>query len=591
MSGKLNSNSSNLNNKKTKKKQTRNNLKMKLKKINNKDVDISPVRVGHAIRRTVISLSMLVIIAILISFAPNYVVESKTKMPKLIINNNNITKSLRNEILKVDDEYYLSTDDAKNFFDGYLIRVDNDIITTSDTKTAKLTLNSDSMYLNGQNVSCKKLVEQDNKMYISLKDMSKIYNFEYKINEKKNNIVISSLNRKLVQGESKKNQYVKYMATNISRDLEKLKAGDKFYISQENGSDVKIKDWVKIRTEDGVIGYIKESNIVNEKNVREDEKYNKVNGEISLVWDYYTQNQSAPTRTDKIEGVNVVSPSFYELKKDGTISKNINEASRKYIEWAHSNNYKAWPTLSNSFLNNLDAVSSMMQTFETRSKLIDNIVQALTESDVDGVNIDFENMYKEDKDKYSRFIIELTPRLRAVGKTVVVDVTAPDGSDTWSQCYDRNTLGKVADYLVFIGYDQHNASSKEAGSVDSSDWVELNIKKFLGQEGVSKDKLIVAIPFYTRLWRETNGTVKSSVVNMKDIMIPYNLEKTWDDTAKQYYIEYQKDGSTYKMWIEDSASISARLDLINKYDLKGAGFWEKDRETADVWPIVKEKLQ
>ena len=118
----------------------------------------------------------------------------------------------------------------------------------------------------------------------------------------------------------------------------------------------------------------------------------------------------------------------YELKQNGTIAKNIDEDSRKYIEWAHSNNYKVWPTLSNSFLNNLDAVSAMMKDFDSRSKLIDNIVQALTESDVDGVNIDFENMYKEDKDNYSRFIIELTPRLRAVGKTVLVDVTAPDGS-------------------------------------------------------------------------------------------------------------------------------------------------------------------
>ena len=567
------------------------NPNKKYKKVSKKNAAVNPARVGHAIRRTVISLSMLFVIAVLISYAPNYVVESKTEMPKLIINNNNITRSLKNEIVKVDGEYYLSTDDLKNFFDEYLIKTDNEVITTSDTKTAKLTLDSNTMYLNGQNVSCQKLVNQNSKMYISLKDAATIYNLEYKINEKKNNIVISSLNRKLVQGESKKTQYVKYMATNISRDLEKIKAGEKFYISQENGSDVKIKDWVRIRTEDGVIGYIKESNIVNEKDVREDAKYTKINGKVSLVWDYYTQYNSAPTRTEKIDGVNAVSPSFYELKKDGTIAKNINEASRKYIEWAHSNSYQVWPTLSNSFLNNLDAVSAMMQTFETRSKLIDNIVQALTESDVDGVNIDFENMYKEDKDKYSRFIIELTPRLRAVGKTVVVDVTAPDGSDTWSQCYDRNTLGKVADYLVFIGYDQHNASSKEAGSVDSSDWVELNIKKFLGQEGVSKDKLIVAMPFYTRLWRETNGKVKSTVVNMKDIMIPYNLEKTWDDTAKQYYIEYQKDGSTYKMWIEDATSISARIDLINKYGLKGAGFWEKDRETADIWAIVKEKLQ
>ena len=112
----------------------------------------------------------------------------------------------------------------------------------------------------------------------------------------------------------------------------------------------------------------------------------------------------------------------------------------------------------------------------------------------------------------------------------------------------------------------------------------------MGQEGVNKDKLILAMPFYTRLWREQNGNVKINVVNMKDIMIPYNLEKKWDDNAKQYYIEYQKDGATYKMWIQDASSISARIDLVNKYGLKGAGFWEKDRETPDVWQVVKEKL-
>ena len=555
-----------------------------------KNVKVNPVRIGHAIRRSLISIIALILIIILINLAPNYVKEGKNSSTKVIINNNNITKSLKNPVINEAGKYYLSTDDIKNFFDEYLINDENKVITTSATKTAKITTDSDKMYLNGSNVDGDRILTQDGKMYMSINDMAKIYNLEYKINEDRNNIIISSLSRKLVQAESKKNQHVKYIATSFSRDLEKIKKGEKVYIVQENGEDVKIKDWIKVRTEDGVIGYLKEKNLINKKTIRDDLKYGGIEGKVSLVWDYYTQYNSAPNRTEKIDGINAVSPSFYELKQNGTIAKNIDEDSRKYIEWAHSNDYKVWPTLSNSFLNNLDAVSAMMKDFDSRSKLIDNIVQALTESDVDGVNIDFENMYKEDKDKYSRFIIELTPRLRAVGKTVLVDVTAPDGSDTWSQCYNRYILGKVADYLVFIGYDQHNASSKEAGSVDSADWVELNIKKFLGQEGVNKDKLILAMPFYTRLWREQNGKVKSNVVNMKDIMIPYNLEKKWDDNAKQYYIEYQKDGATYKMWIQDASSISSRIDLVNKYGLKGAGFWEKDRETPDVWQVVKEKL-
>ena len=199
-------------------------------------------------------------------------------------------------------------------------------------------------------------------------------------------------------------------------------------------------------------------------------------------------------------------------------------------------------------------------------------------------------MYQEDKDNYSRFLIELAPRLREAGLTLSVDVTAPDGSETWSLCFDRNVIGKVADYIIFMGYDQNGVSATKAGTVAGYDWVELNIKKFLGQEGVSKDKLILAMPFYTRLWKEVDGTLTSSVVNMRSVTIPDGVEKTWDENTKQYYIEYEKDGATYKMWIEDEESLKAKLDLVNQYDLAGGAFWSKDRESNTVWGIIADKL-
>lgn len=77
---------------------------------------------------------------------------------------------------------------------------------------------------------------------------------------------------------------------------------------------------------------------------------------------------------------------------------------------------------------------------------------------------------------------------------------------------------------------------------------------------------------------------------MKNIKIPENVTPRWDENAKQNYIEYQNDGATYKMWIEDEKSIAAKLDIVNKYNLSGAGFWEKDRETPGVWAIAKDKL-
>ena len=141
-----------------------------------------------------------------------------------------------------------------------------------------------------------------------------------------------------------------------------------------------------------------------------------------------------------------------------------------------------------------------------------------------------------------------------------------------------------------MGYDQNGPSSTEAGTVAGANWVELNIKKFLGQEGVESDKLILGIPFYTRLWKEDDGTLTSSVVNMRSVTIPEGVGKTWDEETKQFYIEYERNGATYKMWIEDEESIKAKLDLVNQYDLAGAGFWSKDRELNTVWSIINEKL-
>ena len=111
----------------------------------------------------------------------------------------------------------------------------------------------------------------------------------------------------------------------------------------------------------------------------------------------------------------------------------------------------------------------------------------------------------------------------------------------------------------------------------------------MNKETVASDKLIIALPFYTRLWKE-NGKTTSTVVNMIDISIPAGAKKTWDDTTKQNYIEWRNNSIKYKEWIEDKESISAKLDLVNKYHLGGAGFWEKDRETSDVWEVIDQKL-
>lgn len=549
----------------------------------------------HLIRRSTIIAIYLLIITFLIKIAPNYIKEADDNRINLMVNNNNVTKNLKNDIIIKDNEYYLSAGDVKNFFDEFLYEDKNYIILTSNTKTAKYVKNSNKIDINTSEVDVTNpSIDVNNTTFLPISELASIYNLEYKYDQNTNKLMVDSLSKKFVEAKSKSNQSIRYKADFFSKSIARIKKGETVSIVQDFNSneDTELNGWVRVRTSSGIIGYVKKSSIKDRIVVRDNLTREKINGKVSIMWDYYSPYDPCPARTDKIQGVNAVSPSFFELMSNGDIKTNIGDSGKKYVTWAKNNGYKVWPTLSNTFLNNKDAVSKMMSTFETREYLIENIVNSLIDADVDGINIDLENMYKEDKDKYSRFIIELAPRIRDLGMTLCVDVTEPDGSDTWSLCYDRHTLAETADYLVFIGYDQHNNSSKEAGTVAGYDWEEKNIKKFLGpQEGISSDKLILAMPFYTRLWKESNGKITSKVVNMKDVEIPSNVKVTWDDTTKQNYYEYEENGTTYKMWIEDETSISNKLNLVNQYNLAGAGFWEKDREKDGVWSIIKEKLQ
>ena len=324
----------------------------------------------------------------------------------------------------------------------------------------------------------------------------------------------------------------------IAKTIDRVKKGS--YVVVVSKTD---DGWTKIRTENGKVGFIKSKNLVNEVTIRENMQEEKqIDGKINLVWDYFSQYSKAPDRSGTtIDGVNVVSPSFFYIDSKGNFQENVGERGKQYITWAHDNDYKVWAMVSNSFEENmLNVTSEIMNSYEKRQELIEKIVNACVKYNLDGINIDFENMYQADKDKFSRFIIELDPRMKELGVVLSVDVTAPDGDANWSLWYDRNVIGHVADYLIFMAYDQYGASSTKPGTTAGYNWIETNLKKIIEYDEVKADKIILALPFYTRKWKvNSNGELveKPSVVSMLNIKIPNGVEKQWNEDLQQYYIE------------------------------------------------------
>ena len=530
----------------------------------------------------VIIIAILILIAIAITatyvIKRNYIVE-KINQTNLIINNSNVTSSLKKSIYKENGVIYIAKPDIYNFFDNTIMYDEkyNQIITGSEKEIASLPIDSKQIQVNSSNVTIKspaKII--DDVAYVPISELSEVYNIKNTYVESKDLVYIDSLDREQKIATLAKDSNIKYKPTNISATLAKAKAGDTLVIA--NRSDYPVPNgWTRVRTQDGTIGYIKTNKMGKENTIRQTiQSAPKVQGKVSLVWDYYSEYVSAPTRNGKIDGVNAVSPSFFYMSNESTtkVYTNIGEEGKQYVNWAKENNYKVWPMITNS---NMSQTSKMLGDYKLRESVINQIVDYITEYNLDGINIDFEGMYETDKDNFSRFLIELRPRLNEIGAVLSVDVTAPDGAPEWSLCYDRYTLGKTADFIMFMAYDQYGVSSTTAGTTAGCDWVETNVKKFLGQEEVSADKLILGIPFYTRIWKEVNGNVTSDVINIGNIdkVIPSNAQKNWDEGLNQYYVEYKKNGVTYKVWIEDEKSIEAKLNLISKYNLGGAAYWHE----------------
>ena len=543
--------------------------------------------------KTFITILVILAVAIIGYKANDYIIFGKNKTINLVINNKNVTSNLKKDIFIEDDEIYISKQDLGNFFDKYIYEdtKNNQIITTYDNKIAAISLEENKININGSNkTTYAHPVEKDDTIYIPIQELEDIYGIEIKYIENSKVLTIDSIAKEQKKAIITKNVAIKSSTKFIAKTVDRAKKGSYVVVISEE------KGYAKVRTENGKIGYVKSNKIANTVTVREEiQTAKQIEGKVNLVWDYYSEVATAPDRAGvTMDGVNVVSPAFFHLNSKGELTENIGQAGKEYIQWAHSNGYKVWPMVQNAGNGMMSVTSEIMNDYNKRQKLIEDIVAACVEYKLDGINIDFENMKQEDKDMYSRFIIELTPRLKDIGVVVSVDVTAPDGSETWSLCFDRHVIGDVVDYIVFMAYDQYGTSSNKSGTTAGYNWVELSLNKFLKTEEIESQKIILAIPLYTRLWTEdsSGNVIKQSTVTIKNIesVIPSNVEKQWNDDLKQYYVEYQDGSYTKKMWIEDENSLKEKISLITKNNLGGVASWEKGMETDNFWTFLKQEI-
>ena len=207
---------------------------------------------------------------------------------------------------------------------------------------------------------------------------------------------------------------------------------------------------------------------------------------------------------------------------------------------------------------------------------------------IDGINVDFEKISKDCGVHYIQFIRELSVKCRQNGIVLSVDNYVPKG---YNQQYNRKEQGVMADYVIIMGYDEHYVGSEEAGSVASLPWVEKGIQDTIAE--VPAQRVINAVPFYTRLWKTEAGSLSSEAIGMdtaQEVVNTNNAQVYWDSDVSQNYGSFEKDGCTYQIWIEDSQSIAAKVQLIQKYNLAGVAAWKLGFENSSIWQVITDNL-
>lgn len=504
----------------------------------------------------------------------------------------------------LNDVIYLPKDMVQKYLNSrfYWDSNENLLLYTTPTEIIKAEVGSKEYSLgkNKQNMEYPIVKTEGDDVYIAADFVQNYTNFDYKLSKEPNRLqIITKWGDKQVT-EVKKEAAIR-VKSNIKSDiLSEIKPGITLFVIEQQD------EWVKVRTDDGLIGYVQKKFIQSLRNENYSREFTepvytniKKNYTINMAWHQVTSveaNNQLSNIVAGIKGVNTISPTWFSIADNEGNIKSI--ASASYVGLAHRCNMEVWALVDN-FGTNFTTKEVLSYTTK-RERMINQLISSAIEYGLDGLNIDFESIPEAAGEDFIQFIRELSIKCRLNGIVLSIDNYVPGYTDY----YNRKEQGIVADYVIIMGYDEHNGKSKKSGSVASLPFVRQGIEKTLLE--VPADKVINAIPFYTRLWKEKPKTQEQIAaedansefvpytlesealgMNAMDKIISVNgLEPVWDEAAGQYYIEYAKDGITYKSWIEEERSIEERLKLMNEYKLAGVAHWKIGLEKSSIWDVI-----
>ena len=494
---------------------------------------------------------------------------------------------------------YLPYDVAEKFLPRIYYDVMDDVVVYTTASEKYIYKTGEAEYeVNGENKKDENpsFIEEGGNVFVSVDFIKKWHDIKIDIFENPGRVVIfEDNNGEYKYCEVKKETKLREGGSDKDIILKTLLDGDKVYLIEDTASD-----FIRVFTEDGVTGYVKADkldleNVEDKKYTfdrsKEAEGYTGITRKepIVLGWHQVTSeaaNASWGSALAKAEGVNVVSPTWFSVAdSEGELTT---FASKDYVNKLHNINIDVWP-LVNDFNKDVD-FKKLLTSTASRAKLINNIIYFVEEYNLDGINIDFENVKSSYAGSYIQFLRELSIEMRSRNKVLSIDNYIPLDFNSF---YNIKEQGILADYICVMAYDEHYSGSSETGSVSSLSWVKKSIENTA--QNVPMNKIVVGLPFYTRIWRETkDGKIKTKALGMDgglNLVGANKAKKEWNEESGQYYAEWKDGKDRMRIWLEEERSIAAKLELVDKDKVAGIAFWKLGLERKEAWKSVTDWLK
>lgn len=473
----------------------------------------------------------------------------------------------------------------------YYDKFENLLLFTTPTEIYEIPVDSSSYTVAGEAGNHEGIIWilQDEVPYIALDFLSGYANFGYEIYEAPNRIQLYIEETTHQTATIKKNTAVRYQGGIKSDILKEVKKGDTVSVLET------METWSKVKTQDAIIGYVENKRLsdTEETPVAIPDSYmapvyTSITKDypINMTWHQVT-NSTANSGVDQLlantKGINTISPTWFFLNDNNGNFTSI--ADKAYVDNMHARGIEVWALIDN-FTNNVD-IARILSTTTNRKNLIAQLVGIVKEYGIDGINVDFEQIPTEAGPDYVQFLRELSVSCRNNGIVLSADNYVPT---EYTAHYGRKEQGEVLDYFVIMGYDEHYSGSAEAGSVASINYVRQGIENTV--KDVPAEKVINGIPFYTRIWKLSDGVTSEalSMTAADNYLSQYGVTATWDETTCQNYASFEADGATYQIWLEDTDSISAKLNVMSMYPLAGVAHWKLGLEKAEIWDVIAQYL-